>query len=193
MNTTTQGLGEFNVVSGKLVISDPCYRRGTWCMGELQNVKNGKWAARVELTDDEGRVAELVAYHSEDGSLGYLSSLEPADFSVGVDSGQAGIFDGNHFRNDNDTVGYKLINPDQQICEEDPWYSMCCDMTLHSECRAGTIPFGVVSSSGYGDGGYECKFGRDAAGQINYISIVFIEEEEEEDDDVDYWFDDDEE
>lgn len=30
-------LGAFEVSSDKLVISDPCYNLGTWCMGTVPN------------------------------------------------------------------------------------------------------------------------------------------------------------
>ena len=44
-------------------------------------------------------------------------------------------------------------------------------------------------SSGFGDGGYTCVFGRDEQGQITYIKVTFIsdedlEEEENNDDDM---------
>lgn len=39
-------LGTFEVTSDKLVISDPCYHLGTWCMGTLSNVEPGLWTAQ---------------------------------------------------------------------------------------------------------------------------------------------------
>jgi len=43
------------------------------------------------------------------------------------------------------------------------------------------MPFGYVSSSGYGDGGYETKYCEDEHGEIFAIRIIFIGEEEEVD------------
>ncbi|MBK8989454.1 MAG: hypothetical protein IPM39_25910 [Chloroflexi bacterium] len=58
-------IGEFDVTSGKLRISDPCYDVDTWCAGEVE-AANGRWAASVERTD-EGiwgtRIARLLVTH----------------------------------------------------------------------------------------------------------------------------------
>ena len=71
-------------------------------------------------------------------------------FKVGVDSGQAGVFDKPFYRAGADAG---------QIPSEDAleaWYNSCCNQTLHTDHYAGVIPHGVVSNSGYGDGGYIC-------------------------------------
>ena len=79
----------------------------------------------------------------------------------------------------------------QRIAEMKPatthdWYEMCCDKTL-SNLGAGVIPGGVVSSSGFGDGGYSACFATNDAGEIVSVEINFIEAEEEGgDDDDDY-------
>jgi len=88
------------------------------------------------------RIARVVVEHVEHaGAAGY----QKLDFEVGVDSGQAGVFDLSHYWNDS-------VAP--EVAPEEVWYSMCCAVTL-SECSAGVVPFGAVSSSGYGDGGYD--------------------------------------
>ncbi len=38
----------FEVKSGALRVTDPCYDLTTWCSGTLQNVKNGKWFVSVD-------------------------------------------------------------------------------------------------------------------------------------------------
>jgi len=160
-------LGTFEVESGKLMITDPCYEPGTWCQGELREVHNGTWSARV-IKNGEGRCAELVA-ECDVVSLSEASRFwEPQDIDVGVDSGQAGIFDSEHFRSEADAIGI-----------EKSWYSMCCDKTL-GKMGAGVIPCGVVSSSGYGDGSYNC-FIRKRKDKIVAVKIIFISEEDEED------------
>ena len=35
-------MDEFEIVSGTLICSDPCYDIPTWCQGIVENVKNGK-------------------------------------------------------------------------------------------------------------------------------------------------------
>ena len=61
-------LGTFEVTSDKLVISDPCYHLGTWCMGTLSNVEPGLWTASIGVVDtgDFGkRIAYLSAFHQD--------------------------------------------------------------------------------------------------------------------------------
>lgn len=65
------------------------------------------------------------------------------------------------------------------------WYEMCCDKTL-SDQRAGTVPGGVVSSSGFGDGGYQAFFAKDDFGKVIAIKIIFISEKDMENEDVDW-------
>ena len=49
---------KFEIKSGKVVLSDPCYELGTWCQGIVNNVKNGEWFADAEYVDSFGnRVA----------------------------------------------------------------------------------------------------------------------------------------
>lgn len=174
-------LGQFEITSGKVVVSDPCYKLGTWCMGTLENVKKGKWTAKI-LKTNEGdwgnRVAALIATH-KDKDFGYdFCKWEKQTFEVGVDSGQAGIFDSTGFKSDDDNY-------------DDPnsWYRRVCEITL-ADCGAGIIDnSGVASSSGYGDGGYDCSVIKEN-GKIIAIMIDFglLQEEEEDydEDDEDY-------
>ena len=34
-------IGTFELTNGSVMVSDPCYDVGTWCQGELNNVKTG--------------------------------------------------------------------------------------------------------------------------------------------------------
>lgn len=45
-NSVSQFKG-FNVESGALRVTDPCYSMGTWCAGTSTHVKNGRWLAQV--------------------------------------------------------------------------------------------------------------------------------------------------
>jgi hypothetical protein len=76
----------FQVTSGKLVISDPCYPRGTWCAGVVERVKNGTWHATVSMTP-EGRALTALCEGEE-----YVGTMKKRHFEVGVDSAQLGIF-----------------------------------------------------------------------------------------------------
>lgn len=169
-------LGSFEVVSGKLVISDPCYDRGIWCAGTLENVRNGEWNAKadyVEVEDWGRRVAKLTAWHQDcpsDASLTRRGTL----FEVGVDSGQAGIFDDRYYQD-----GTILPLPKTYTAEDvrAVWYSHCCEITL-ARLQAGVLPYGVVSSSGFGDGGYDCVQYLTDSGEVVKVEIEFITEEE---------------
>lgn len=173
----TMELGSFEVVSGKLAVSDPCYAPDVWCRGELTNVENGSWYASIVKHDcgDWGqRVAKLTIVHEScDDSQGLTRQKAP--FEVGVDSGQAGFFDAAHYQDSSVIPDAKPAPADDP---SEPWYQYCCDITL-SPIRAGVLPFGVVSSTGYGDGGYDCFYYTNDAGAIVKAEIVFLPEEEE--------------
>lgn len=52
------------------------------------------------------------------------------------------------------------------------WYEICCDKVL-SNTSAGVINNGVVSSSGYGDGGYTTYAAYDSEGRVVGIKLRF--------------------
>jgi len=172
-------LGTFEVTSGKLIISDPCYETPTWCQGFLKNVKNGTWKAWVEK-DNCGswgeRVMSLAAIHLDSR----LEQLIQLDATIGVDSGQAGIFDAGHYRDLSVFVGDSDFYAGSTDHDDNQWYGHCCDVTL-AEAQAGIIPYGAVASSGYGDGCYECLYSKDDNDEVVKVEIVFIPTEEKED------------
>lgn len=180
---STHALGTFDVTSGKLVVSDPCYNPGIWCQGNLENVKNGRWHGFVVRgkTDWGNRCWEVYAMHDE-CSLS-TAIAERTDIDVGVDSGQAGIFDYSQYHGGEDDYG------------DGGWYDLCCQTTLSKPHSAGVVPGGVVSSSGFGDGGYTCEIAKNDDGQIVGVKITFIcqEDFENDDSDEDYWGEDEDE
>lgn len=76
----------------KIHISDPCYEydeQDTTCVLTLKEVSNGKYFAKINVIERYNDVESLTICHEK-----YLE-VEP-DFltgTIGVDSGQAGIFD----------------------------------------------------------------------------------------------------
>jgi hypothetical protein len=127
----------------------------------VPNCRKGEWVAQFERKNCGAwgnRVSRLTVTHS----IGGVGADEPADFEVGVDSGQAGVFDDARYPTDPDDTSF---------------YDKCCRLT-GSPLRAGVLPFGVVSSSGFGDGGYAATIRRDADGVCYRISIEFIGEED---------------
>lgn len=163
-------LGIIEVKDGRLIVTDPCYEVGTWCQGEV-SVKNGFYAAYAVITN-EGfwgkRVAELVIVKDGVDDFDLFSPLD-LDFEVGVDSGQAGFFNTDYFAEH---------QPDDDWDNEKSWYRRVCDITCNTEYSCGTIDGeGVVSESGYGDGGYCCYPAYDKDEEIVGLRIVFIEDD----------------
>ena len=155
-------IGTFQIVSGVIMLSDPCYPLGTWCQGELSNTQCGAWRASVVRFDDGesgNRVAALGAFHE---GLTEFDSLKMWY------SGQAGIFDRRFYRS-SQVIAESVING----LTGDDWYDLCCQLTMKHEIEAGMLPYGVVSSSGYGDGGYKGIVFRNEIGMVAGIIIDY--------------------
>lgn len=188
-------LGKFEIVSGKVRVSDPCYDLKTWCAATIENVKNGTWLALAEM--EHGRISILEARHE---SCGTEDFMELVGNEAGVDSGQAGIFDLQHFKDDSVVPKDLELEPYGNNDEAgDRWYDLCCSKTVGEDTpyhyegdkvvfdkvertakdKAGVIPFGCVSSSGYGDGGYPISVAHEK-GEVVGIRITYIGEEEDE-------------
>lgn len=235
----------FDVASGAMRVSDPCYDMSTWCAGTTENVLNGRWFAHVghyrEPVDEylkerfEKEIAELEAPQEHerikqlevevaglpeekraeaqkqlDTLLGFYRSHgmrefgrmwgnpddwsgrvaflhirhesvlnDPIDpfsfvpnnkFQVGVDSGQAGFFDLDKYEaalKDKPENGHD--GP-----EFSKFYEECGENTLGSEGWGIVQGMGVVSSSGYGDGGYQLIERRNEAGELVEARIVYM-------------------
>lgn len=161
-------IGHFKVGSNKLRVSDPCYDKETWCAGTIEDVKNGEWEAHIKTINN--RVAELSAYHTniKKDTLKKLKWFEQ-EIEVGVDSGQCGIFDDSFYPEDK--------NVDD---EDNKFYNKCCNLTLKG-VGVGVLDFGVVSSSGWGDGTYAC-YTLEEKKEVVGVKVVFMEEEMEDED-----------
>lgn len=195
MEIAQKAVGSFEVKSGKVYVSDPCYTPGTWCHGVLENVKNGKWTALVEQKDEGSewgvRNVGLIAHHEMyDISKMKQEVVELCSFVVGVDSGQAGIFDFDTYRNDEVAKPYvkmtRYEGNEDKLEQGEIWYDMCCSRTMYPK-GSGIVPGGVVAQSGYGDGTYTAWCARNGDKEIVAMGIVFItdgDDEEWEDGDI---------
>lgn len=163
-------IGTFEVKSGTLMVSDPCYGPDTWCQGRLDNVARGTWQATVEQRDVSGwgtrnavlTIQKVGANVTED------AQWQNATFHVGVDSGQAGFWDLPEYGWGEGECG-----------DTSTFYGKACSGTLDTRLQASAMNGGVVSSSGFGDGGYTCSYLTDGSGEIVAARIVFIGEEED--------------
>lgn len=199
------------------MISDPCYDTDTWCNGDLKDVLPGTWRTKAIYLYD--RCTDLIAYH-KDVPEPTFDQYEKTDIVVGVDSGQAGIYDYKHF---------------SKMCKNEKWYESICThqssmvmplSPLEQRCvndNKDLLPFhevsesrleeffnlrpiakikygidildfnlcpnnlkvgfveklstdkhSVVSSSGYGDGSYDCYVAKNQNDEIIAIRINYI-------------------
>ncbi len=150
----------------QVVVSDPCYPIPTWCQIIVDNVLPGYYEPHVKKTDlgDWGnRIGALLAIHED-----YIGKEDELNLTwvdhageVGVDSGQAGIFSRESYRNDSITDRIGLGEGDISFFKDFPndeegqkWYTHMASRTL-GVSHWGMYDEGVVSSSGIGDGGYD--------------------------------------
>lgn len=177
-------IGEFHL-GDKVVVSDPCYKLDTWCSEVVENVKSGLWSSFIKKSD-EGmwgiRVSELTANHNDYK----LNNWEHYSSNIGVDSGQAGVFDFEYYRRDEHAKPSAFIDEETQKEEGEKWYSACCDLTCGTDEKAGVMVGGVVSSTGLGDGQYDLFVQREEANKIVAFKIVFISDKEEEEDEEEF-------
>lgn len=214
-------LGTFEVVSGKLRISDPCYDKETWCAGAVSNAAKGTWNAyssRRKINDNWEQRRHLIATHISYSGEEFVKSK----IHAGMDAGMAGIFDDKFYKVDytadylqvgriesdentrkwshahdakvygelaekhkNDELGSVYAQMAKTAKEADKfnypkraaeptrdWYKICCDVSL-SNCGAGVIRNGCLSSSGYGDGGADVYVAENDKGQVVGVKLVF--------------------
>lgn len=135
------------------------------CEDDLKRLKQRK----AEYT---GRVAYIHVFHESVSPRDMTAELDStwvkAGIHVGVDSGQAGFFD---------FAQYEKTYRDKKT--QEAFYDGICNLTLGKD-QFGVNEFGAVSSSGYGDGGYEIHFRSGEDGKVEEAVIIFIEEYEEE-------------
>jgi hypothetical protein len=138
-------------VSGHIVVTDPCYE----CGEASSPAVPGRWVGRAFVSDrgDWGRRVASVVVHHESWDPTLAEDVKTT--YIGVDSGQAGVFDSDTYEYDHELL-----------------YDECCEVTsgLH-----GYVEGGWVSSSGYGDGGYKVKIYR-VCGKASAVEITFLPE-----------------
>jgi hypothetical protein len=189
MSTDNGSLGVYNVVTlGEFslglhaVITDPCYDLGSQSAGTVIT-KPGIWKAAVMKS--EGLCGLLYVWHTEYPISRLFNPLlwNKLPFRVAVDSGSAGVFDLDHYQDDESVAGVDLHYYDKlDIGNRDIWYTYCGDRII-APPHAGVIPWGCVSSSGGGDGGYTAYSQGDMlveAVSIDFLNMFGWEEEEEE-------------
>ncbi|KAG2387210.1 hypothetical protein C9374_001542 [Naegleria lovaniensis] len=109
---------------------------------------------------------------------------------IGVDVGLAGIFDSACYNNSNIVKEYNLIRPHKLSTLEQhfnmdrmtDWQRFIMEyLEKHEGVNRVPVPFGIISSSGYGDGCYACLFKRDLESkQVVAVRVIFIDEQFEQ-------------
>lgn len=213
-------IGTFTVLGNQIRVTDPCYDKGVWCCGVLDNMRPGKYKAYVAYVDDpfwghrvemllikhassicQTRAANYVLADEEKIYWGY--GWQDTHITVGVDSGQCGFFDetkyqlpssiltnqsrvnkmteriegllAEHHEEDARIVKEQLQKSIDKMPSDfgDVWYTACCHLTL-GDVAAGVIPYGAVSSSGVGDGTYDCFVRRETDGQGFMACLLYM-------------------
>lgn len=125
----------FIALNDKVMVSDPCYGMNTWCQGVIDNVLKGNYKCMVE-TSDEGtwgrRVSAIQVVHAD--YMKKFLEYSKENFEVGVDSGQAGIFDYEY---------YKKYHSDDNETEhvDNDWYWRVCDLTVITKKNPDYVKF----------------------------------------------------
>ncbi len=166
------------IKSGKITFSDPCYELGTWCAIHDFPFPNGTYrvvSKGTNKTDGWGtRTAELIIYNVDKVPENEGREMDiwwnGLDTEVGVDSGQAGIYDSQY---------YEKFHSKDNVDED--WYNKVGDITLRERQYGVLDNQCVVSRSGYGDGGYMAYIGK-LNEDIVAAKIEYIPEEEYDND-----------
>jgi hypothetical protein len=150
----------------EVMISDPCYTDPTWCQHKLKNVLPGEYSVynKYYNAGDWGRRnSMLIAVHKDYEMEDDLRWKRCPGATIGVDSGQAGIFDHTYYRKDSvfENQESKFLNEYRRNTNEEGevWYAHMCDRTLGEE-GWGYFEHGVVARSGFGDGAYTLYIAR---------------------------------
>jgi hypothetical protein len=166
--------GEFEVVSGKLILTDPCLEKNQ--AQTLPNCKKGTWKALYKMYEEEHRVADIIAHHKDFDINDVEWDKEGPE--VGVDSGQACIFDEKYYNDHTIIEG----TPENLMIsgKEDKFYGACCDITMvYPGC--GVLKYGFISASGFGDWTYGSYYVQHPnSGEICAVRITFIGKDDEE-------------
>jgi len=129
------------IIKGNLIISDPCYKRGTRCAIYNRRAKKGLWKAHI--TKSDYYIASLFVHHAQHNIDINDDRFKLISKNIGVDSGQCGIYSDEIYPYDS-TGDY---------FDKNTFYGKVCHIT--EERDWGIInEGGVVSESGAGDGSY---------------------------------------
>ncbi len=165
------GTIQFPLLVNDVRIIDPCYdiTDDVTNYSELGKFLGGTYDCYATISDEGAwgdRVASLKIVRHNDEVINFEDDLN----GIAVDSGQAGFFLKDKY---DDNASSKI------------WYDGVCEITTKDENCGDVDGWGVVSSTGFGDGFYKVlvsKVKDVADGEyLNGAEIIFIEDEEDYD------------
>lgn len=169
-------------LSNEVIVSDPCYDVPTWCQIIVSDVLPGEYVSEITRIDLDGwgnRVSTLSCVHKDYIERQLELSWVEHSGTIGVDSGQAGIFSMESYRKDKyveDLPKYNFGDMFPSTNEEgEQWYGHCCHLTLGDESW-GVYDEGVVSSSGVGDGSYPLFVLMDGEKTVGFLIDFCLED-----------------
>jgi hypothetical protein len=159
-------------LSNEVMVSDPCYTVPTWCQHKLTNVLPGEYQSTVVKFNDRygGTINSFIIVVHKDYNTEDKLNWRRLPFDIGVDTGQAGIFSMETYRNDE-----VFVTGSRKVNDGEEWYEHMSNMTLDGE-RWGTYPNGIVASSGIGDGGYELRVAKHKGKIVGILLDFFMTE-----------------
>ena len=164
-------IGTFEVNSGRIVASDPCYNIDVWCQDSFPAI-NGKYFASIKRGDTQNgwgvRNYELMVIHEKYENEHNLI-WESVDGGFYVDSGTFGFFDYDYYKQYHS-------GSEKNKEAENAWYHENICNRIYDNWNCDMDNSGVWSSSGYGDGGYEV-FVAWEEDEVIGLKVIFIEEE----------------
>lgn len=164
---------DFIQIGQRVIVSDPAYSPNMWCQGVVQNMKPGAYKVYGEVIDcgDWGnRVSRIWIIHEDyiNADINALLNYKFEEFEVGVDSGNAGIYDFEYYQN----LYAGNTRPND-------WYDRIPEVTYNNPTGQyfGTLDEKcIIASAGYGDGTYTCQTGRNDADECVYVEVDFAVE-----------------
>lgn len=153
-------IGLFNVSEGSLIVSDPRYEVNPRLNWTIPNATPGDWFGVVKVAPDHC-IAELIEFSVDTTSeaqrrIAKESCAWKEQKQLVVDSAKMGIFDAKLYRT-NGAVDLDAGVMTRSIKAE-RWFAHCAHITKRANSifgvAASTMPGGVVSCSGGGDGIY---------------------------------------
>jgi hypothetical protein len=157
-------------LNSKVYVTDPCYEDDNDVQARLSNVKSGVYDCFIERKDRNDnwgiRVQYFVVVLQElSEQVDDLLFEYDSETSIGVDSGQAGVFNAPYFKKNR---------------KSEDWYDDVCDYTLEENFAGCIDDQGFVSRSGYGDGCYDLYTVTDSDDKIVAIKVVFVDDYDED-------------